>query len=116
MKNYIQLGNNITVAAPEGGVTSGDLVVIGSLIGVTADTAAAGEDVVLATGGVFELPKASVDEVGVGDLLYSDDGELTKVPGTGELPLAGVAVKAAAAGVTTVYCKLGVHGITGPGT
>jgi predicted RecA/RadA family phage recombinase len=114
VKNFIQPGDSITVAAPSGGVTSGDLVVVNSLIGVAAATAAAGEDVVLDTEGVFELPKASADAIDVGDLLYSDDGELTKTPGTGSLPLAGAATKAAGAGVLVVNCKLGVHGITGP--
>jgi len=114
MTNYIQPGNSITVAAPLNGVTSGDLVVINSLIGVAATTAAAGEDVALDTVGVFTLPCASADDIGVGDLLYSDDGELTKAPGTDSKPLVGVAVTAAGAGVVLVNCRLGVHGITGP--
>jgi predicted RecA/RadA family phage recombinase len=116
MTNYIQPGNNITVAAPLGGVTSGALVVIGSLIGVASTTAVAGADVEIATAGVFELPKAAADAIDPGDLLYYNAAgpELTKVPGQGSKPLVGVATKTAVALTTTVYCKLGVHGITGP--
>lgn len=57
MKNYIQEGRMITVAAPIGGVASGDGVVIGALFGVATKTAASGETVTLATDGVFDLPK-----------------------------------------------------------
>jgi len=116
MQNYIQPGNNITVAAPVGGVTSGQLVVIGALIGVASTTQAAGANVEIVTGGVFEIPKVAADDIGVGDKLYWDaaQSKLTKAAGTGSKPLVGVAVKAAGAAVATVYCKLGVHGLTGP--
>ena len=116
MNNYIQTGNAVTVAAPLGGVTSGALVVIGSLIGVAAFDAAAGADVEIETTGVFDLPKVATDDVAAGDLLYyaSATSNLTKTAGTGSKPLVGVAVDAAGNGVATVRCKLGVHGITGP--
>lgn len=113
MTNFIQDGKTVTVAAPQGGVTSGALVVIGSLIGVACATAAAGVDVALATEGVFSLPKAA-EEIAVGNLLYSDSGTLTKTPGTDSKPLVGVAVSAVGTNAGTVHCKLGVHGITGP--
>lgn len=115
MTNFVQKGNSITVAAPLGGVTSGDLVVIGSLIGVAATTAAAGADVEIATEGVFTLPAAAADEISVGDLLYFDSTgpELTKVEGAASRPIVGVAVTAKAAAATVVNCKLGVHGLTG---
>ncbi len=116
MTNYIQPGNNITVPSPVGGVTSGQLVVIGALIGVASTTQAAGANVEIATSGIYELPKVAADDVAVGDKLYWDaaQSKLTKTAGTGSKPLAGVAVKAAGAGAATVYCKLGVHGLTGP--
>ena len=116
MTNYIQPGNNITVPAPVGGVTSGQLVVIGSLIGVASTTQAAGVNVEIVTSGVFELPKVAADDIAVGDKLYYNAAgpNLTKTAGTGSKPLVGVAVKAAGAGVATVYCKLGTHGLTGP--
>jgi len=116
MTNYIQPGNNITVPAPVGGVTSGQLVVIGSLIGVASTTQAAGVNVEIVTTGVFDLPAKPTDEFAVGDLLYWDaaNSYLTKTAGTGSKPLVGVAVSAKPASVAIVRCKLGVHGITGP--
>jgi predicted RecA/RadA family phage recombinase len=118
MKNFVQEGKTVTVIAPSGGVSGGDLVVIGSIIGVAAFDAAEAAEVEVATEGVFTLPKASADDVSAGNLLYWDSaqGELTKTAGTGSKPLVGVATKAAGSGVTTVACKLGVHGITGPAT
>jgi predicted RecA/RadA family phage recombinase len=115
MKNYIQSGNTVTVAAPLGGVASGALVVVGSLIGVAGSDAAAGADVEIETAGVFDLPKVVTDDVAAGNLLYyaSATSNLTKTAGTGSKPLVGVAVKAAGNGVVTVRCKLGVHGIVG---
>lgn len=59
MKNFVQPGNVITVTTPGGGVVSGAGVLIGSLFGVAAYTAAAGDDVELALEGVFDLPKLS---------------------------------------------------------
>lgn len=116
MTNYVQQANSITVAAPLGGVISGDLVVIGSLIGVAATDAAAGADVEIATGGVFTLPAAPADEIAVGNLLYYDsqNAVVTKVAGTSSRPVVGVAVSAKVALGTTVNVKLGVCGTTGP--
>jgi predicted RecA/RadA family phage recombinase len=34
MKNFIQVGDTVTVAAPSGGATSGAPVVVGTLVGV----------------------------------------------------------------------------------
>jgi predicted RecA/RadA family phage recombinase len=115
MKNYIQPGKTIPVTAPAA-VTSGDLVIVGAIIGVAAHDAAQDAVVEISTEGVFDLPKVSTDDVAAGDLLYyvAATKNLTKTAGTGSKPLAGVAVTAAGSGVATVRCKLGVHGLTGP--
>jgi predicted RecA/RadA family phage recombinase len=78
MKNYVQPGDNITVAAPAA-VASGEGVQIGDLFGVASGDAASGATVVIATNGVFTLPKATTDDVAVGASLYWDSaaGELT---------------------------------------
>ena len=57
MKTFIQNGDVITVTAPAGGVASGDGVIVGSLFGIAAFTAAEGEAVEIATRGVYILPK-----------------------------------------------------------
>lgn len=115
MKNFVQKGETLTVAAP-GAVTSGQLVVVGSIVGVAATSQASGEDVEVDTEGVFTLPKVATDVVAAGDKLYWDAGaaKLTKTAGTGSKPLVGVATKAAGNGVTEVPCRLMLTGATGP--
>jgi predicted RecA/RadA family phage recombinase len=67
MKNFIQRGDMITVTAPTGGVTSGQGVLVGSLFGVAATTAAEGESVEIDTVGVYELPKLVSAVIAAGD-------------------------------------------------
>lgn len=107
MKNYIQPGNNITVAAPAA-VASGEGVLIGDLFGVANGDAANGETVVLSTVGVFTLPKAATDVVTVGASLYWDsaEGELT-VTATGNT-FVGHAVTAAGNPSAAVAVRLSV--------
>ena len=108
MKNYIQRGETLPVPAPSGGVTSGQLVVVGKIVGVAASTAAAGVDVELAVEGVFELPKVTTDVVTLGQALYWDSGagKLTNTAGTGSKPLVGYATAAAGNGATVVNCSI----------
>jgi predicted RecA/RadA family phage recombinase len=115
MRNYVQPGGTITVTAPAN-VSSGDVVVVGALVGVAAFDASQNDQVEITTEGVFTLPKKSTDVVAAGNLLYWDavNHYLTLTAGTGSKPLAGAAVAAAGNGITTVNMKLGVHGITGP--
>ena len=114
MRNYIQPGKTIPFSnITSNPVASGELVIVGALIGVATGAVIAGEDGELTLEGVFELPKATADDIIAGELLYNDGGELT-VDGDDSMELVGVATKAAGAGITTVYCKLGVHGLMGP--
>lgn len=115
MKNYIQPGKTVTVTAP-GTVTSGQLVVVGSLVGVAAFDAASGAEVEIDTEGVFTLPKVVADAIAQGDKLYWDSGaaKVTKTAGTGSKPFVGVARAAAGNGVTEVECRLTLTGATGP--
>ncbi|MFK4385824.1 DUF2190 family protein [Bradyrhizobium sp. USDA 223] len=59
MKNFVQPGDIVTAIAPAGGTVSGTPYLIGALFGVATTTQAAGEEVELATVGVFELPKVA---------------------------------------------------------
>ena len=115
MNNYIQPGDTLTVVAPAN-VSSGDLVVVGSIVGVAAFDALSGADVEVATVGVYTLPKATADVVAQGALLYWDSvaSNLTVTPGTDSKPLVGVAAAAAGNGVTTVPVRLMMAGQTGP--
>lgn len=69
MKNFIQSGSIVTVDAPAA-VSSGDLVLVGSLFGVASTDAASGAPVEIATEGVFTLPKTSAQAWTVGALIY----------------------------------------------
>lgn len=77
MKNFVQCGDTLDLAAPVGGVVSGTPYLVGALFGIAAISAAAGETFTLTRVGVFgNLPKAThaTDQAwAVGDLLYWDD-------------------------------------------
>ncbi|MEQ8693895.1 MAG: DUF2190 family protein [Gammaproteobacteria bacterium] len=106
MKNYIQNGDMITVAAPVGGVTSGQGLRLGSMFGVAAVTAAEGEAVEIATTGVFELPKDAATVIDQGDRVAWDDiAKEIALPAVG-LHLVGVAVTTAGNGITKVQVRL----------
>ena len=75
MKNLIQKDDRaITVAAPAGGVSSGDFVVVGGIYGFAVSDAAAGDDVALVRRGVFRVAKASAEVVSQGDDLEYASG------------------------------------------
>lgn len=106
--NQIQAeGKNITLAAPSGGVVGGGVYVIGNLIGVAVQTAAQGENFVLCTGGVYNLPKKSADNISAaGTKVYwdTDPGEIT-VTASGNY-LIGCATEIAGAATTDVNVRL----------
>ena len=94
MKNYICEGERIETVAPSGGITSGDLFLIGSKVAVSQDTAAGGAAIVGYLSGVFSVPKA-VGAITIGQPLYfhSGDGNVSTVAAGGVL--AGYAYVAA---------------------
>lgn len=105
MKNFIQPGDYVAVAAPAT-VLSGQGMLVGALFGVATTDAQSGADVEVATRGVFELPAAATDVIAIGDKLYWDSGagELTKTSAGNTL--VGVALSVAPNGVTLVHCRL----------
>lgn len=112
MKNYVQRGDTITVAAPAT-TTGGEIVTIGGLVGIAAGDAATGEDLDVVTVGVFDLLKVGTDEIDVGDPVFADgDGLVTVEEDDGGSPAAaftplGLAVTAAGSGVASVHVKIG---------
>lgn len=72
MKNYIQPGDVVTVAAPYD-VDSGAGALVGTLFGVAVAGGLSGADVEIQTCGVYELPKLSAQAWTVGQILYWDD-------------------------------------------
>ena len=106
MQNYIQNGQVITGAAPTGGVTSGEGLIVGNIFGVAAYSAAEGDPLELATTGVYKLPKATAAVLTVGARVAWDNiGKNINVPGAGRFPV-GVATEAAGNGVTGVAVRL----------
>lgn len=93
--NFIQPGRDITLTAG-GTVSSGDGLLTGSMFGIALNDATSGDDLVVATEGVWTLPKTSAQAWTVGALIYWDDsvGECTTT--ATDNTLIGVAVAAAA--------------------
>jgi len=106
MKTFIQNGDVITVTAPTGGVTTGDGVIVGSMFGVAAFTAAEGEAVEIATRGVYVLPKEPTVVIAVGaQVAWNASAKQIDLPGTGLYPV-GIAIEAAGNGTTIVAVRL----------
>ena len=104
MKNFVQPGEyGLTVIAPSGGVVSGQVVVVGAIVGVAATTQPAGAQVEIATEGVFNLAKEPADLLTQGMTAKIDAGGNVSVSGAN---LIGWVVGNAAAGATTVMVKL----------
>ena len=109
MKNFVQEGDRITVAAPAT-VSSGDGVLVGSIFGIAMTDAASGADVVLAMEGVYTLPKAGSQAWSVGAKVYWDNtNKVCTTTATGNT-LIGVATAAVAGGAndTTGTVRLGI--------
>jgi predicted RecA/RadA family phage recombinase len=107
MKNFVQPGENITLTAAAA-ASSGDGVLVGSLFGIAAVDAEVGDNLVLVTSGVFEMPKPATDVLAVGDPVYWDDAATlaTADDDTGNNPKIGVAVTAAGNPSSSVRVRL----------
>lgn len=105
MVNYIQPGNTVTVAAPYT-VTSGMIVLVGSILGIASFDSASGADVEMLTEGVFDLPKTSALAITQGDLLYLDDTNHVVNKTSSAQKLVGVALTTVANPSSTVRVRL----------
>lgn len=105
--NFVQRGDVITVAAPSGGVLSGDPVAIGFIFGVATHDAEETLPLELAMTGVFTLPADTNLVISAGDRLYWDaaNGWLDKTS-TSQVAVA-VAVEAKVLAGASVVCRLG---------
>lgn len=107
MKNFVQHGVNLTLPAPAN-VLSGDVVIVGSILGIAAGTAASGADLDVVTEGVFALPKVAALAIAIGDTVYWDGAaKLVNKTASGNTKL-GVAVTAAENPSGFVNVKLGL--------
>lgn len=82
MRNYVQRGDTLTLTAPAA-VSGGDVVIVGSIIGVANGAVAIGAPVDLDVVGVFKLPKVSALAISAGDVVYWDTANkvVTKTAG-----------------------------------
>lgn len=92
MRNYVQRGDTLDVTAAAI-VASGDVVVIGSIIGVSNVDAAIGEKFALDVVGVFNLPKVSALAINLGDKVYWDSANKVVTKTAGGNTLLGVATE-----------------------
>ena len=105
MKNFVQKGDTLDVTAAAA-VASGDVVVIGSIIGVSNVDAEIGDSFALDVVGVFTLPKTSALAISVGDVLYYDAAnKVVNKTASGNTKI-GVAVTAAANPSPSVNVRL----------
>lgn len=114
-KNFVQNGSTVEFTA-SGAVLSGDVVVIGGLVGVAIDDVADTETGVAVIDGVWELPKTASGAIDQGASIDYDvsAGEFAIIgtAASGDLVDCGVVVEAAADGDTTVLVKINQHAAT----
>lgn len=75
MKNYIQRGTSLTLAALAA-VSSGELVVQGVIAGIAGTDAAVGDNVEVHVEGCYSLPKVAAEAWAAGDAIYADPDAL----------------------------------------
>ena len=100
----ISRGENLTLVAPAD-TNSNDAVQIGAINGIALHDAATGEDLTIATVGLYNILKVSADAIATGDEVYIDATGLVTVT-AGTEPVFAVAVEDAMAGTGMVAVKL----------
>ena len=109
MKNYVQPGNTVTLTAPYA-VASGDGLLVGSIFGVAAGTAALGDAVEAALTGVYDLKKVASQAWAAGDKVYWDNTAKEATKTTTSNALIGVAVVAVAGGAGDTIGRVRLNG------
>lgn len=105
MKNFVQQGVNVRLTAPAE-VKSGDGVLVGSLFGVAATDAAAGNGVECTTEGVFTLPKVTGTGLTQGAVVYWNDTAKNVTTASSGNHLIGHALADAASAATQATVRL----------
>ena len=95
MKNFVQRGEIVTLAAPYD-LASGAGLLVGAIFGVATSAALSGATVEVALCGVYELAKTSAQAWTVGAKVYWDDAAKLCTTVNTSNTLIGVAVAAAA--------------------
>lgn len=109
MKNYVQPGNTITLAAPYD-VTSGDGLLVGAIFGVAGGDALTGAEVEASLIGVFDLTKTASQAWSAGDKVYWDDTNKVATKTATANTLIGVALEAVAGGAGDTIGRVRLNG------
>jgi predicted RecA/RadA family phage recombinase len=109
MRNYIQPGHALTLAAPYD-VVSGDGLLVGSIFGVATSDALSGADVEAQLTGVVEIAKAASQAWTVGAKVYWDNTAKRATTVASGNTLIGVAVLAVGAGAEEVVGRVRLNG------
>lgn len=105
MKNYICTGERLDVAAPSGGLTSGQVYIVGSKATVVVSGGAEGVLCSVMTEGVFELAKA-VGAITIGQRLFWDSTNSCLTTTAGGNTYVGYAFKASLSADTTGFVTM----------
>lgn len=110
---YWQRGEALDYTNPtDTAIASGEIVTIGSRIGIAGGPIAAGETGAVHVGGVWEMPKTGTAAIAMGTTVYYDGTGITdsETDGAESDPTSyvevGYAAKDAAAADTTILVKL----------
>jgi predicted RecA/RadA family phage recombinase len=106
--NFIAPDDPLTLPAPSGGVVSGTAYLIGATFGVAGNSAAEGAGFPLHRRGVWQLPKATGVNFGVGAKLYWDNTASAVTSTATSNILIGVSRQARVNADTTVEVALGL--------
>lgn len=106
MNNFVQIGENLTLTAPSGGVVAGLGYLIGSLFVVATTTVAETLPFVGRVIGVVTLVKATGQAWTEGVKIYWDNSAHKATTTSGGNTLIGVATEAAASADTTGNVRL----------
>lgn len=109
MKNYVQPGNTITLAAPYA-VASGDGLLVGAIFGVATGSAASAENVEAALVGVFDLAKAPNQAWSAGAKIYWDNTNRRCTTTASGNTLIGVATEAVPGGAEDIIGRVRLNG------
>lgn len=105
MKNFVQSGDTLTLAAPYD-VASGAGLLVGAIFAVAQTSAVSGAEVEAKRKGVFTLPALSTDTASVGAKLYWDNTNKRLTTTSSGNTLVGAATAAKASGDTTARILL----------
>lgn len=109
MKNYVQKGAVVTLAAPRALATSGLGVLVGDVFGFATASAESGDDVEVAVDGVFDGVKVGSQAWSVGDTIYWDNTNyyLTKTAAGNKRVGSAMVAVGSGAGETTGRVRIG---------